>query len=216
MWFLAQVDISMENIEKVVRERNRAYYELETGTTGERPGKVVYSKLGLTTWFKWVNQFITFHYVETKMLIQNTNLHFVSLHRERQHFIPKYANAKLRDGFFTYSRRENEPFLKLYREKIWNEKRKTKKYGDCLEHHVIIHSITSNTISLFHFTAVIAMKSPTFSVGSRMSATICWRRNSQTSTWRKFCATTKREDILHRKYERTGFMFPYRKLEINK
>jgi hypothetical protein len=29
-----QVEESMENLEEVVRERNRAYYELETGTTG--------------------------------------------------------------------------------------------------------------------------------------------------------------------------------------
>ena len=32
-----KVEESMENLEKVVRERNRAYYELETGKTGERP-----------------------------------------------------------------------------------------------------------------------------------------------------------------------------------
>lgn len=27
----------MENLETVVRERNRAYFELETGESGERP-----------------------------------------------------------------------------------------------------------------------------------------------------------------------------------
>lgn len=32
-----KVEESMENLEEVVRERNRAYYELETGETGERP-----------------------------------------------------------------------------------------------------------------------------------------------------------------------------------
>ena len=31
-----KVEESMENIEYVVRERNRAYYELETGESGER------------------------------------------------------------------------------------------------------------------------------------------------------------------------------------
>lgn len=32
-----KVEISMENIETVVRERNEAYHDLETGETGERP-----------------------------------------------------------------------------------------------------------------------------------------------------------------------------------
>jgi large subunit ribosomal protein L47 len=31
---LVKVEDSMENLEEVVKERNRAYYELETGTTG--------------------------------------------------------------------------------------------------------------------------------------------------------------------------------------
>lgn len=42
----------MENIETVVRERNRAYHKLETGEHGERPGKLVFSRLGLTFWYK--------------------------------------------------------------------------------------------------------------------------------------------------------------------
>jgi hypothetical protein len=29
-----KVEDSMENLEEVVKERNRTYYELETGTTG--------------------------------------------------------------------------------------------------------------------------------------------------------------------------------------
>ena len=33
---LDKVELSMENLETVVRERNRAYYELETGESGER------------------------------------------------------------------------------------------------------------------------------------------------------------------------------------
>lgn len=32
-----KVNESMENLETVVRERNRAYFELETGESGERP-----------------------------------------------------------------------------------------------------------------------------------------------------------------------------------
>ena len=42
-----KVKLSMENIETVVRERNRAYHLLETGKDGERPQKLVYNQLGL-------------------------------------------------------------------------------------------------------------------------------------------------------------------------
>jgi len=34
---LDKVEISMENLEAVVRERNKAYWQLEVGETGERP-----------------------------------------------------------------------------------------------------------------------------------------------------------------------------------
>lgn len=44
---VSQVAESMTNLEEVVRERNRAYYLLETGTTGERPGAEEENFLGL-------------------------------------------------------------------------------------------------------------------------------------------------------------------------
>lgn len=37
---------SMENLERVVRERNKAYHLLETGEHGEQPSKLVTSQLG--------------------------------------------------------------------------------------------------------------------------------------------------------------------------
>lgn len=43
---LDKVKTSMDNLESVVRERNRAYHMLETGETGERPGKLTYNRLG--------------------------------------------------------------------------------------------------------------------------------------------------------------------------
>lgn len=43
---LDKVQDSMDNLESVVRERNRAYHLLETGETGERPAKLVYNRLG--------------------------------------------------------------------------------------------------------------------------------------------------------------------------
>lgn len=41
-----KVEDSMENLENVVRERNQAYYMLETGEHGERPSKMTTSPLG--------------------------------------------------------------------------------------------------------------------------------------------------------------------------
>lgn len=36
----------MNNLETVVRERNKAYYDLEVGESGERPGQLVSNELG--------------------------------------------------------------------------------------------------------------------------------------------------------------------------
>uniref|UniRef100_A0A182MH82 Large ribosomal subunit protein uL29m n=1 Tax=Anopheles culicifacies TaxID=139723 RepID=A0A182MH82_9DIPT len=93
---LDKVKESMDNLEEVVRERNRAYYELETGETGERPGKVVPNELG-----------IRFYY------------------RAFEHVIPKYANPKWNERHkFTYGGHAVRKFLSLYRERLYNEKRK--------------------------------------------------------------------------------------------
>lgn len=41
-----KIEISMENLETVVRERNKAYHLLETGKSGERPANVVRNAIG--------------------------------------------------------------------------------------------------------------------------------------------------------------------------
>ena len=41
-----KVKESMVNLEDVVRERNKAYWLLEIGETGERPGKLAVNQLG--------------------------------------------------------------------------------------------------------------------------------------------------------------------------
>jgi large subunit ribosomal protein L47 len=56
------VEESMNNLETVVRERNEAYYKLETGQTGERPvclrkgavgKKITHTlKISCTKWFR--------------------------------------------------------------------------------------------------------------------------------------------------------------------
>uniref|UniRef100_A0A1Y9HAL9 Large ribosomal subunit protein uL29m n=1 Tax=Anopheles farauti TaxID=69004 RepID=A0A1Y9HAL9_9DIPT len=93
---LDKVKESMSNLEEVVRERNRAYYELETGESGERPGKLVANQLG-----------IRFYY------------------RAFEHVIPKYANRKWNERHkFSYGGHAVGKFLRLYRERLYNEKRK--------------------------------------------------------------------------------------------
>ncbi|XP_052866414.1 39S ribosomal protein L47, mitochondrial isoform X2 [Anopheles cruzii] len=93
---LDKVKESMDNLETVVRERNRAYYELETGETGERPGRVVSNQLG-----------INFFY------------------RAFEHVIPKFANTKWNERHkFSYGGSAVMKFLGKYRERLYNEKRK--------------------------------------------------------------------------------------------
>lgn len=93
---LDKVTKSMENIETVVRERNRAFNELETGETGERPGKLVKNQLGLSYYY-----------------------------RSSEHVVPYQYNTKWRESRMQrYKGLAVRKFLKLYREKLWNEKRK--------------------------------------------------------------------------------------------
>lgn len=47
-----KVNDSMKNVEDVVRERNVAYHQLETGEKGERPGKMETSRLGIRYYYK--------------------------------------------------------------------------------------------------------------------------------------------------------------------
>lgn len=52
-----KVHESMVNVEEVVRERNRAYYLLETGETGERPGRLTTGRLGINNFYKMKERF---------------------------------------------------------------------------------------------------------------------------------------------------------------
>lgn len=93
-----KVQESMSNLESVVRERNRAYHELETGENGERPGRLQHNQLG-----------IAFFY------------------RSFEHVIPSFMNRKWRESHnFRYGGIAVSKFLLKYREKLWNEKRKAK------------------------------------------------------------------------------------------
>jgi len=90
----------MENLETVVRERNKAYHLLETGETGERPQKAVKNAFGLQVSYKAC-----------------------------EHALPPFMNLKwIKSRNIGYGGRAVNRFLLKYREKLYNAKRKAKKY----------------------------------------------------------------------------------------
>uniref|UniRef100_A0A1B0BUH4 Large ribosomal subunit protein uL29m n=1 Tax=Glossina palpalis gambiensis TaxID=67801 RepID=A0A1B0BUH4_9MUSC len=95
---LDKVKISMNNLETVVRERNKAYHLLETGETGERPQRLISNCLGLR-----------------------------HIYRSSEHVLPPYMNVKwIKSRSIGYGGKAVRKFLLLYREKLYNEKRKAK------------------------------------------------------------------------------------------
>ncbi|XP_030373936.1 39S ribosomal protein L47, mitochondrial [Scaptodrosophila lebanonensis] len=93
-----KVKISMENLETVVRERNKAYHLLETGETGERPQRLVHNCFGLRYMYK-----------------------------SCEHVLPPFMNIKwIKSRNVGFGGRAVRKFLLQYREKLYNEKRKAK------------------------------------------------------------------------------------------
>lgn len=95
-----KVEESMENLETVVRERNVAYHQLETGLSGERPARIVYNQIGLR-----------------------------HAYRSSQHIVPKFMNTTWKKKhIFNFKGSAVHKFLKLYREKLFVEKQKARRY----------------------------------------------------------------------------------------
>lgn len=95
-----KVQESMDNIEIVVRERNIAYYKLETGETGERPVENVINKIGLQEKYE-----------------------------KKEYYMPRFMNTRwvtpyLDNGYI--SSFAVKKFLRLYKEKQYNEVRKSR------------------------------------------------------------------------------------------
>ncbi|KAG5888920.1 hypothetical protein JTB14_019416 [Gonioctena quinquepunctata] len=94
-----KVEDSMENLETVIKERNVAYHELETGETGERPGKVTRSVMGLKFY-----------------------------HKMCEYPVPKHMNPEwLKKYKFYKFDRDVEAFLLKYREKLYLSKKKAQR-----------------------------------------------------------------------------------------
>ncbi|XP_060517701.1 large ribosomal subunit protein uL29m [Cylas formicarius] len=94
-----KVEESMENLEAVVRERNRAYHMLETGQSGERPGKLTTGPFGLKYYYKMV-----------------------------EHLIPKFMNKKWSEKHQFYKPDQDvSRFLLKYREKLYLNKRRQQR-----------------------------------------------------------------------------------------
>lgn len=95
-----KVQDSMNNIETVIRERNVAYYQLETGETGERPVNEVTNLIGLP-----------------------------EKYQPKEYCMPKHMNTKwaktyLENGYITS--KAVKKFLRLYKEKQYVEEKKAK------------------------------------------------------------------------------------------
>lgn len=91
-----KVQESMKNIETVVRERNQAYHQLETGKSGERPAQYITNALGLREYKK-----------------------------STEHVIPYFKNIKFKEeNKRGCSGPEFQKFMRLYREKIYVDKRR--------------------------------------------------------------------------------------------
>ncbi|KAH8418485.1 hypothetical protein KR009_005228 [Drosophila setifemur] len=93
-----KVKISMENLETVVRERNKAYHLLETGETGERPRRPVKNAFGLQVNYKTC-----------------------------EHVLPPFMNLKwIKSRNIGFGGRAVNRFLLKYREQLYNAKRMAK------------------------------------------------------------------------------------------
>lgn len=95
-----KVQESMMNLESIVKERNEAYYMLETGETSLRSRYKIRNALGLTVWRK-----------------------------TKEYIIPKFMNTKWRDNeYIGFEGSAVKKFLKHYREQRYLEKLKQKRF----------------------------------------------------------------------------------------
>lgn len=93
-----KVEESMKNLETVVRERNKAYHILETGTSGERPAKVMSNAFGLKSRIKL-----------------------------KEHAIPRWAFGEVpKPGQSHYGGYAVKKFVSLFKEKITKESSRRK------------------------------------------------------------------------------------------
>ncbi|XP_045765088.1 39S ribosomal protein L47, mitochondrial [Maniola jurtina] len=95
-----KVEESMNNIETVIRERNIAYYKLETGETGERPVDDIVNLFGLP-----------------------------EKYQKHEYFIPKFMNSRWVKSYLEHGYINSlavKKFYRLYQEKLYNIKRKEK------------------------------------------------------------------------------------------
>lgn len=95
-----KVQESMNNIETVIRERNVAYYKLETGETGERPVEDVVNLLGLS-----------------------------EKYQKQEYHLPKFMNSRWVRSYFEHGYINSfavKKFYRLYKEKLHNEARKAR------------------------------------------------------------------------------------------
>ncbi|GAB0097959.1 Ribosomal protein L47, mitochondrial [Sergentomyia squamirostris] len=118
-----KVEISMENLEDVVRERNRAYHLLETGEIGERPTAVVEDVLGLEKEVKLTEHAIPKSEAEQKNLVPKVE-------KDVKEFLLKLNEQKVMTRTRERNRNRNEVMHLLRRFPNLDKKMLAEKFPD--------------------------------------------------------------------------------------
>lgn len=102
-----KVEESMKHIEDVVKERNRAYFLLETGEDGERPGALTTDDLGQRVYKKFAEHFIPEWMNPHARRIRDyaASSKFSRLWREQKYLEKKKARTRMRNHVYMLLRR---------------------------------------------------------------------------------------------------------------
>lgn len=115
----------MENLESVVRERNRAYFELETGENGERPtgeatncfGKLMLNKIKNKKFFVTLNLFL---------LLFILGLSYT--YKMREHAIEKRFNKKFLEDEKLHNKTNDYKFINDFLNRLREKQKNKQKY----------------------------------------------------------------------------------------
>lgn len=116
-----KVKISMDNIETVVKERNRAYYELETGEAGVREEEEIFTPLGIKA--KYVTKEYTIPKEENRKWHENRRyrgyavMKFRRLYKEQELLEKRRERTRNRNHVKGLLRRFPEMDLNILKEK---------------------------------------------------------------------------------------------------
>jgi large subunit ribosomal protein L47 len=137
-----KVEESMTNLETVVRERNKAYYQLEMGISGERPGRVEANQFGIKA-FRQYDEYPIPKSMNADWYAENRKYYgfavrkFLRLYREKQYLDKKKAHRRDVNHIIRLLRRNPDISDELLAEKYPNVNLYTIRYGDKARGHYV-------------------------------------------------------------------------------